>query len=67
LCHRLSSGHRGWREHSDACFTTGRGSVFGAKPTPSIKIAPNSQMFDRMPGDMDLNASRIVNGTATIS
>jgi altronate hydrolase len=48
------------------CFTTGRGSVFGAKPTPSIKLATNTEMFDRMPDDMDLNAGRIVDGTATI-
>lgn len=49
------------------CFTTGRGSVFGAKPTPSIKIATNTEMFDRMVDDMDLNAGRIVDGTATIA
>lgn len=49
------------------CFTTGRGSVFGAKPTPSIKLATNTEMFDRMPEDMDLNAGRIVDGTASIA
>jgi altronate hydrolase len=49
------------------CFTTGRGSVFGAKPTPSMKIATNTDMFERMPDDMDLNAGRIVDGTATIA
>jgi altronate hydrolase len=49
------------------CFTTGRGSVFGAKPTPSIKIATNTEMFSRMVDDMDLNAGRIVDGTASIS
>lgn len=49
------------------CFTTGRGSVFGAKPTPSIKIATNTEMFSRMADDMDLNAGRIVDGTATIA
>jgi altronate hydrolase len=48
------------------CFTTGRGSVFGAKPTPSIKLATNTEMFNRMPDDMDLNAGRIVDRTATI-
>ena len=30
------------------CFTTGRGSVFGCKPVPSIKVASNSPMFNRM-------------------
>jgi len=49
------------------CFTTGRGSVFGAKPTPSIKIATNTEMFSRMADDMDLNAGRIVDGTASIN
>nr|WP_294692509.1 altronate dehydratase family protein [uncultured Friedmanniella sp.] len=49
------------------CFTTGRGSVFGAKPAPSIKIATNTTTFDRMPDDMDLNAGRIVDGTASIA
>ncbi|TFD46880.1 altronate dehydratase [Cryobacterium frigoriphilum] len=47
-------------------FTTGRGSVFGAKPTPSIKVATNSETYNRMPDDMDLNAGRIVDGTATL-
>ena len=41
-------------------FTTGRGSAFGAKPSPSIKIATNTQMFDRMEEDMDLNAGTIL-------
>jgi altronate hydrolase len=42
------------------CFTTGRGSAFGAKPSPSIKIATNSDMYDRMREDMDINAGRMV-------
>ena len=49
------------------CFTTGRGSVFGSKPTPSIKLATNSETFNRMPDDMDLNAGRIVDGTASMA
>ncbi|MCX7523171.1 altronate dehydratase family protein [Microbacterium sp. STN6] len=49
------------------CFTTGRGSVFGAKPTPSIKIATNTETYERMADDMDLNAGRIVDGTATLA
>ncbi|HLS63096.1 MAG TPA: altronate dehydratase family protein [Ruania sp.] len=48
------------------CFTTGRGSVFGCKPTPSIKLATNTEMYQRMAEDMDLNAGRIVDGTATL-
>ena len=46
------------------CFTTGRGSVFGCRPTPSIKLATNTEMFERMSEDMDLNCGRIVDGTA---
>jgi len=42
------------------CFTTGRGSAFGAKPSPSIKIATNTDMYDRMREDMDINAGRMV-------
>jgi altronate hydrolase len=43
-------------------FTTGRGSVFGFKPSPSIKIASNSALYERMTGDMDLNARRVLDG-----
>jgi altronate hydrolase len=43
-------------------FTTGRGSVFGFKPAPSIKIASNSDLYQRMMGDMDLDAGRILAG-----
>ncbi len=41
-------------------FTTGRGSTFGCKPSPSIKIATNTDMYMRMGEDMDINAGRIV-------
>src|SRR6476659_6990823 len=37
------------------CFTTGRGSAFGAKPAPSIKLATNSDIYARMTDDMDIN------------
>jgi len=47
-------------------FTTGRGSVIGARPTPVIKVATNTVMYDRMREDMDLNAGRIVDGTASL-
>ncbi|MCV2394432.1 altronate dehydratase family protein [Actinotalea sp. M2MS4P-6] len=47
-------------------FTTGRGSVLGCKPAPSIKVATNSETFLRMREDMDLDAGRIVAGTATL-
>jgi len=48
------------------CFTTGRGSVFGFKPVPSIKIATNTPMYERMTDDMDVNCGAIIDGTATI-
>ena len=47
-------------------FTTGRGSCFGFKPVPSIKIATNSVTYERMRGDMDINAGRIVEGAASV-
>lgn len=49
------------------CFTTGRGSVFGCTPVPSIKVASNTPMFSRMRDDMDVNAGRVVDGTATVA
>lgn len=42
------------------CFTTGRGSAFGSKPAPTIKIATNSDMATRMVEDMDIDAGRIL-------
>ncbi|MEX2520816.1 MAG: altronate dehydratase family protein [Paracoccaceae bacterium] len=47
-------------------FTTGRGSAFGAKPSPSVKIATNSEMYGRMVEDMDVNAGRITSDGATV-
>src|SRR5947207_8951799 len=44
-------------------FTTGRGSVFGCKPAPSIKIATNTPMYEHMIDDMDVNAGVILGGT----
>jgi altronate hydrolase len=44
------------------CFTTGRGSVFGCRPAPSIKIATTSELARKMPNDMDVNAGRILEG-----
>lgn len=48
------------------CFTTGRGSVFGCKPAPSLKIATNTPMYQRMSEDMDINCGEIVDGKAGI-
>ena len=48
------------------CFTTGRGSCYGNKPAPSIKIASNTPMFERMADDMDINCGSIADGTETV-
>ena len=44
------------------CFTTGRGSAYGCKPTPSIKLATNSDIYRRMIDDMDINCGDILDG-----
>jgi altronate hydrolase len=48
------------------CFTTGRGSVFGCKPAPSIKLATNTPMYQRLEEDMDVNCGTILDGTETV-
>ncbi len=48
------------------CFTTGRGSVFGCKPAPSIKLATNTPMYTRMEEDMDVNCGTILDGDETV-
>jgi altronate hydrolase len=49
------------------CFTTGRGSVFGMKPAPSIKLATNSAMAERMSEDMDVNCGTILTGEESVA
>ncbi len=49
------------------CFTTGRGSVFGCKPAPSIKLATNSPMYRRMEDDMDVNCGTILDGEESVA
>ncbi|HRJ69564.1 MAG TPA: altronate dehydratase family protein [Beijerinckiaceae bacterium] len=44
------------------CFTTGRGSAFGCKPTPSIKLATNSMIYEKMIDDMDINCGDVLDG-----
>ena len=48
-------------------FTTGRGSMFGAKPVPSIKLATNTPMYLRLEEDMDINCGEIVDGGVSIA
>jgi altronate hydrolase len=45
-------------------FTTGRGSAFGAKPAPSIKLATNSDIYRRMIDDMDINCGDVLDGVS---
>jgi altronate dehydratase len=47
-------------------FTTGRGSVYGCKPAPCIKVATNTPLFQWMEEDMDINAGTILDGTETV-
>jgi len=49
------------------CFTTGRGSVFGCKPAPSLKLATNTPLFRRMGDDMDINCGPIADGEASVA
>jgi altronate hydrolase len=49
------------------CFTTGRGSVFGAKPAPSIKLCSNSATYAAMADDMDVNCGVIADGEAGVA
>lgn len=48
-------------------FTTGRGSTYGCKPSPCIKIATNTEMYKHMMDDMDINAGKIVTDGASIA
>ena len=45
-------------------FTTGRGSAYGCKPTPSIKLATNSEIYRRMIDDMDINCGDVLDGVS---
>ncbi|MBK5933690.1 altronate hydrolase [Rhodovulum imhoffii] len=47
-------------------FTTGRGSAFGSKPAPTLKVATNTEMFQRLTADMDVNAGRILTDGASV-
>ncbi len=46
------------------CFTTGRGSAFGCKPVPSLKLATNSDIYRRMKDDMDINCGDMLEGVS---
>jgi altronate hydrolase len=48
------------------CFTTGRGSAYGCAPSPSLKLATNSALWQRQQEDMDINCGEIIDGNCTI-
>lgn len=48
------------------CFTTGRGTVCGFKPVPTIKLASNTELYRRLGEDMDANCGLILDGKATV-
>ncbi len=48
-------------------FTTGRGSAFGCKPSPSIKLSSNTEIYRRMKDDIDLDCGPIAEGGATVA
>jgi altronate hydrolase len=48
------------------CFTTGRGSAYGCAPSPSLKLATNTALWERQQDDMDINCGGIVDGSTNI-
>jgi altronate hydrolase len=49
------------------CFTTGRGSAFGCAPSPSLKLATNSALWQRQQEDIDINCGEIIDGESSIA
>jgi altronate hydrolase len=45
-------------------FTTGRGSAYGCKPAPSLKLATNTPMYEKMIDDMDMNCGDVLDGVS---
>lgn len=48
------------------CFTTGRGSVYGCRPVPSVKLATNTEMYNRLQEDMDINCGVVLDEDVSI-
>jgi altronate hydrolase len=48
------------------CFTTGRGSAYGCAPSPSLKLATNSALWQRQTDDIDINCGDIVDGSCSV-
>lgn len=49
------------------CFTTGRGSVSGFKPVPTLKLATNTPLYEHMTDDMDINCGTVLTGESVAS
>ena len=49
------------------CFTTGRGSAYGCKPAPSLKLATNTRLFEHQEEDMDMTCGTVVDGKESIA
>ncbi|MCE2878049.1 MAG: altronate dehydratase family protein [Comamonadaceae bacterium] len=49
------------------CFTTGRGSAYGCAPSPSLKLATNTALWQRQEEDMDINCGQIVDGGVSVA
>jgi altronate hydrolase len=48
------------------CFTTGRGSAYGCAPSPSLKLATNTELWRKQEEDIDINCGEVIDGTASI-
>lgn len=48
------------------CFTTGRGSAFGSKPSPTIKLSSTSRLYERMPEDIDIDCGPVLSGALSV-
>ncbi|OOY33625.1 galactonate dehydratase [Thioclava sp. F36-6] len=48
-------------------FTTGRGSAFGSKPAPTIKLATSDRLMEAMPDDMDIGCGDILSQGVSIA
>ncbi len=49
------------------CFTTGRGSAYGCKPAPSLKLATNTALWEHQEEDMDINCGTIIDGKESVA
>ncbi|MCA8986754.1 MAG: UxaA family hydrolase, partial [Planctomycetaceae bacterium] len=45
-------------------FSTGRGSCFGSKPAPTIKVCSNTATYQALIEDMDIDAGKVLSGVS---